>query len=304
MDADVASDCIRELRARTRSPAQEYKASVVLRERNRAALCWLLGPTGPLPGHAHVHLTEKSFFVVGGAVDLLVGGSTDSVAAMAAQLHQQGPGTFGRDPWSAFLAAFNDLIRAKSAVDVATSAGTFFRLVDGLRLGGADGRVGELMARLSYAEADSLLGQLLDTTRMDPLRNPLFPAIVHAVGYWGAGGRPVSIVHDVQHALTAERIAHLQEISGTPRIGRLAGVRLVDSRSDPRVQVADLLAGAARRIASDALNGSGDAELLDLLSEYVDHDSIWGDQRSWARLAPSTARRRLPNWAKFDLGPA
>lgn len=288
VDADVASDCIRELRARTRSPAQEYKASVVLRERNRAALCWLLGPTGPLPGHAHVHLTEKAFFVVGGVVDLLVGGSTDSVEAMAAHLYQQGPGTFGHEPWSAFLAAFNDLMRAKSAADVMTSAGTFFRLVDGLRLGGADGRVGDIMARLSHAEADgdSLLAQLLDTATMDPLRNPLFPAIVHAVGHWGEGGRPVSIIHDVQHALTAERIAHLQEIGATPRTGRLAGVRLVDSRSDPRVQVADLLAGAARRIASDELNGRGDVELLGLLSEYVGHGSIWGDQRSWARLAP------------------
>jgi hypothetical protein len=56
---------------------------------------------------------------------------------------------------------------------------------------------------------------------------------------------------------------------------RLAGVRFVDSRSDARVQVADFLAGVARRIASDALNGRGDPRLTGLLASFVDKDSVW-----------------------------
>ncbi|MFD0662567.1 hypothetical protein [Thermocatellispora tengchongensis] len=42
------------------------------------------------------------------------------------------------------------------------------------------------------------------------------------------------------------------------------------------MQVADLLAGAARKIAEDALHGHGDPELTALLRPYVHPRSIWG----------------------------
>ena len=46
IDVALAAGCIVELRGRTRSPAEEYKASVVLRTQNRSALVWLLGDGG------------------------------------------------------------------------------------------------------------------------------------------------------------------------------------------------------------------------------------------------------------------
>lgn len=305
LDAESATNCITELRNRTRSPATEYKAGVVLREQNRSALTWLLAPSGPIHGHAHVHLTEKSFFVVGRIIDLLVDQTTFSAdpggwpdphgESMAAYLYREGPWAFGRGTWVAFLAAFNDLMRAKIPADVTTFADTFFRLADDLRRAGTGTRVGEIMDLLWQAKADldRLLAQLADNSRMAPRLEPLVPAIVRAVDHWGEGGRPVSIVHDQQHALTAERIAYLKEMVNTsrpgsdrePSPGRLIEVRLVDSRSDPRVQVADLLAGSARRIASDGLNGRRDAELFGLLRPYVDRHSIWGEERTGAMLA-------------------
>nr|WP_042192124.1 DUF3800 domain-containing protein [Kibdelosporangium sp. MJ126-NF4]CEL20504.1 NAD-dependent protein deacetylase of SIR2 family [Kibdelosporangium sp. MJ126-NF4]CTQ97728.1 NAD-dependent protein deacetylase of SIR2 family [Kibdelosporangium sp. MJ126-NF4] len=66
-----AEACIRSLRERIRSPALEYKANHLLREKHRAVLLWLLGPDGPMLGHAMVHLTEKTFFVAGKVVELL-----------------------------------------------------------------------------------------------------------------------------------------------------------------------------------------------------------------------------------------
>jgi hypothetical protein len=66
----------------------------------------------------------------------------------------------------------------------------------------------------------------------------------------------------------------------------MSGLRGADSRTDPRVQVADLLAGLARRIASDELLGRGDPELTTLLRPYVDPASIWQDDRSWSALRP------------------
>jgi hypothetical protein len=56
---------------------------------------------------------------------------------------------------------------------------------------------------------------------------------------------------------------------------RLVDVRQVDSRGDARVQLADFVAGIARRLASDELKGRPDAELLALLSPLIDRESVW-----------------------------
>jgi hypothetical protein len=53
----------------------------------------------------------------------------------------------------------------------------------------------------------------------------------------------------------------------------------VDSRTDPRVQVADLLAGVARKVAADELLGRSDPDLTALLRPYVDPASRWCQQR-------------------------
>jgi hypothetical protein len=135
--------------------------------------------------------------------------------------------------------------------------------------------------------------------RMIPALDPLVPAIVAAVAFWGAGSGPVSVVHDRQTALTDKRIAQLREICARlpaapgryPPTGLLASLRLVDSSSDSRVQVADFLAGVARKIASDELGNRGDAELTALLRPYVDAFSIWGDDRSWSLLCPLPGER-------------
>ncbi|MGN9844461.1 hypothetical protein ACTMTI_40675 [Nonomuraea sp. H19] len=71
MDTVAAEDCIRELRARAPSPVTQYKAIHILREKHRAALRWLLGPSGPVLGHVHVHLTDKTFLVIGKVIGLL-----------------------------------------------------------------------------------------------------------------------------------------------------------------------------------------------------------------------------------------
>lgn len=79
---------------------------------------------------------------------------------------------------------------------------------------------------------------------------------------------PVTLVHDRQNALTPGRIAAI--VQGARRDGiALAGLRLVDSRDDARVQIADFLAGIARKIASDQLAGSGDPFLAARLAPYV-----------------------------------
>jgi hypothetical protein len=260
-DEETAAGCIKELRHRIRSPATVYKANHVLRSKHRPVLLWLLGSEGPLLGNAQVYLVDKAFFLVSRLVELLPG------QVIAKDLYTAGRRTGGTE-WEAFLAAANDLLRARDVPDVIE---TFYEaLVD---------TAAELKASRPYAEA--LRARLLEDPRVIPPLDPLMPAIVRAVEYWGSGGRSVLVAHDRQTTLSSERISEIKQ--QTPA-GSLAGLQLVDSFSHPRVQVADFLVGVARKIASDQLRGHDDAELTTLLRPYLDPQSIWADEPSWTRL--------------------
>lgn len=101
--------------------------------------------------------------------------------------------------------------------------------------------------------------------------DPLFPAILRAVAQWQTLGRgPVSIVHDQQLSLTDGRIRQLKKLAP-----RLRSLTLVDSQYDARVQVADFLAGIARRVAEDELNGRPDREVIELLMPFVVGTTMW-----------------------------
>lgn len=306
LDMESARRFMQDLRDRIRSPATEYKAGHVLREKHRAVLEWLLGPTGPVHGTAHVYLIDKAFYVIGKIVDLLVAGVTNTAGVgpvelreagdMAVTLYREGPRVFGREQWLAFLVSANNLMRVKDRLDVRTSVDSFYRIVAGLRRTGPPGGVDEILALLEGARprAESFRAQLFDDQAMMSMLDPLIPAITQAVIHWGDGGAPVSIFHDQQNMLSPERVVQLKRLLGGPLPGRspdggLVDLALVDSSSDARVQVADILAGAVRKIASDELNDRGDAQLTALLAPYVDSSSVWGDDRSWSLLRPAAA---------------
>jgi hypothetical protein len=130
---------------------------------------------------------------------------------------------------------------------------------------------------IADAVAERRAAQLAAPPPFPPL-DPLPTAIGATVARWSAAG-PVELVHDRQTTLSDARIAALQ--AAYPA---LAGLTLVPSRSDARVQVADFVAGVAYRIAADALAGRGDPELLALLRPYVDPASVWRDPGSGAAL--------------------
>lgn len=271
----AAGDCVAEIRDRIRSPAQEYKANHLLRDKHRNVLVWLLGESGPILGHAHVLLVDKTLFLISRMVELLLGaddgadgradGGADRAGA-ANTLYLGGPRAFGTERWTAFLESFNTVVRVRNRRGDRVSVDSFFqdldyllrfRTADGIRdvldaLSGGRGRIEDYRASLAR---DPEVVSAVD---------PMVPAIVRTVAHWSGAG-PVEVVHDEQLSLTELRIAALKRLCD----GRLAGLRLVDSRDDTRVQVADFLAGVARRIASDELNGNGDPELITLLRPYV-----------------------------------
>jgi hypothetical protein len=288
LSVESAAAAVQEIRDRIRSPAEEYKANHLLREKHRAVLEWLLAPAGPIHGQAHVHLIEKAFLVVDRAVDLLLGpGSTDAVV-----LFRAGRRAFGQERWRAFLTAANQLLRVRNDGEPEAPVEGFFREVDALRRASDRTTVSDVLDRLAAARprADAYRADVGDGPTLVPLLNPLLPAIVSTAAYWSAGGRPVRLVHDRQNMLTPERIAWIEETSRRTGVA-LAGLELVEARRDARVQVADFLAGIARKIASDELNGRGDPPLTALLRPYVDRASVWGDEPSWGELVSADEER-------------
>ncbi|WP_053673400.1 hypothetical protein [Streptomyces sp. NRRL B-1140] len=278
----AAAATVREIRDRIRSPAEEYKANHLLREKHRAVLEWLLAPRGPIHGRARVHLMEKTFFVVDRTLGLLLDDTAE-----AAALFRAGRPAFGEAGWRAFLLAANRLLRVRQDEDPVDA---FYGTVD------------TLLRERPGTDAASVLGRLAATRHravayrdglragppLIPLLNPLLPAIVRTAALWSRDGLPVHLVHDRQNMLTPDRIAWIEGTARRAGTG-LAGLRLVVARDDARVQVADFLAGIARKIASDELNGRGDPALTALLRPYVDPGSVWGDARSGALLADPVA---------------
>jgi hypothetical protein len=310
IDIEEAAGWVQEIRHRIQSPAREYHANHLLREKHRPVLEWFLSPLGPIYGNAHVQLIDKAFFVVSRLIDVLIGEAAGAEGAdgdrdrrargMTIVLYREGQRVFGINRWQSFLESSNSLMRVRNrSIQSESPVDSFFRQVDALRPVRNSSEINDVIEAIQQARsrADEFRAWLLDEPPLIPLLDPLVPAIFRAVVYWSNGGTPIFIVHDEHNSLTNARIEHLMAIFGTPNqapshcspSARLSGLRLVDSRSDARVQLADFLAGVARKISSDELNRQGNSELTELLRPYVDTSSIWGDDRSWSLLRPPSS---------------
>lgn len=275
LPVESAAACLREMRDRIRSPAVEYKANHLQRQKHRPVLVSLLKSSRPILAGCTVYLIDKAYYVLGTLSAVLQEGNAGHGGLnLQDTLYRSGPAVFGPSRWQAFLAAANDLLRARAA---GNSVDSFFAVAETLRRAAPDGPLRTAMGALAEARP---LAEAYRATRTDVQTiDPLFPALVRVVQDRG----PVAIVHDRQTALSDERISWLQA-----QLAGLRSLRLVDSRTDPRVQLADILAGVVRKIAEDELTGKGDPELTSLLWPYVDPRSIWGDPATWPLISRYT----------------
>ena len=281
IDLDEARACVEELRRRIRSPAVEYKANHLLRQKHRAALIWLLGSSGPIHGRARVYLVDKALFLVRSLLDQI--GSRDASRPSSKEalvLHRDAPHLVGPSDWQAFLESSNQLLWARNGDVQRPTPAQYSTLLDRMRQSAAGHPSGELL-EIIWTERAAITAARRGRDVRRPTLDPLLPALARAVESWTTGGHRVSIIHDEQSTITDGLINELKRAWPA-----LISVRLVDSMDDARVQVADFLAGVARRIAEDTLTGAGDAELTTLLQPYVDPQSVWGDSGSWATLEP------------------
>ena len=279
-----AVELIAAVRSGFRCSLEELKSGQFLRGPGAGRA--LEGFLAALSGRAHVHLVDKEYFLVTRIVDLFLAEPSYAAGTRLTQEHRpaalalyRAGRSAGRD-WGVFLAAFVDLVRTKRLRQPDRGlVDRFFRARDVLAREGLGAPAEGVLDELSRARVWAVLTRLTSDDRsIPPPLEPMLPALAETVLFWSGGRRQVLVIHDEQSALTAGRLRRLQQVlanggvpppagadeagadeagtdeAGTdevgaspPRVSPLAGLVTVDSRDDPRVQVADLLAGVARR---------------------------------------------------------
>ncbi|WP_405061736.1 hypothetical protein OG474_08810 [Kribbella sp. NBC_01505] len=229
-----AAELMTGLGSRTTS---EYKSNRLLRLEQRPTLQRFLTV---LAGRAHVHVIDKRTYVATRVLELFTGEPSYGDGTRLGR-------SFGASvdvlrPRTDFLDSFLVLCRTKR-----------LRLLDHDVIDRFFGLLPDELRWLSRSRVEETLLRLIeDDPAIPPPLEPLVPALAETALFWSAGQRSVSVVHDEQSALSRRRVARLAGYLASavvPAPPPLAGLRQVDSRQDPRVQVADLLAGVARRAA-------------------------------------------------------
>lgn len=266
---DAAADLMEEVRGRTRSQSVELKSKTLLQPRHLATANWLLAHPS-LEGSVSVHLTHKKYFTVSKLFDSTAEElanelgddiyETGVALAGANLLFYLGPQSYGAE-WERLLLEFQYFMRAKDASQAQQHLSHLMAIMVGLlsdRSAPVRVVLGSVFAGFSHLAALSKL-QLGEGVE-ERLRStdPLISAVGATVHFWGSiAGRPVVLIHDDAKGLTPVKIqrakrflAHPEQIAPSRRglASQLADVRLVDSKDDPRVQVADLVAGIGRAV--------------------------------------------------------
>jgi hypothetical protein len=242
-----ATEMVAVLRSRLRRRS-EYKSSQLLRPGQRPALEWFLTS---LHGHAHVHVIDKPGYLAARVLELFTEEPSYGAGTSLGRDHSDAVLTLRRH--TGFLTAFADLTRTKRVRLIDHDAiDRFFAAMP------ADLPA---LREVTRARVEDVMVRLIDEDRtFPPPLEPLVPALAETLLFWSAGERSVAVVHDEQSALTRGRVARLGTfLAGavSPAPPPLRSFRQVDSRNDPRVQVADLLAGIARRRAAGLASNAG-----------------------------------------------
>lgn len=240
-----------EVVAVLRSPLHrrsEYKSGQFLRPGPRPAVGWFLTC---VRGRAHVHAIDKTGYVAARVLELFTEEPSYGAGTSLGRDHCDAVRALRRH--TGFLAAFVDLTRTKRVRQIGHDAiDRFFAAMPaGL----------PALREVTRARVEEVMARLIDEDpAFPPPLEPLLPALAETLLFWSAGNRSVAVVHDEQSALTRGRVARLGTfLAGavSPAPPPLRSFLQVDSRADPRVQVADLLAGIARRLGPAALPDGG-----------------------------------------------
>lgn len=254
-----AERLLADVRRRLGGTEGELKASRLNRSWGRPVADWLLAADGPLAGSVLVHVTDTRLFGLARLAQVTSGlhpegwwpATEDAAAwAWAVELSER-VASLGPERERALLDAGRDLLWIRRHRRMEAPLETW--LAAARDVAGDRG-----LAALSTRAAEAAVRGHVADPPLCPLNEPLLPAVWSAMQHWSAGA-DLAIVHDEQSVLTPRRVRAMAEQLTRRHPGRrLLGLRRVDSRDDPRVQLADLVAGAVRRTLEDRLAGAED----------------------------------------------
>ncbi|MFB8145358.1 hypothetical protein ACFC1W_01290 [Microbacterium sp. NPDC056003] len=275
LSPDEAAALMDETRARTRSQTTELKSKTILQPQHQVTAEWLLSHPS-VEGNASVHLTHKKYFVVSKLYDSTAEEAAHALGydiyetgvalAGANLLFFLGPRSYGA-AWDTLLMTFQHFMRAKDANEAQELLARLIQEMVRL-LSDEDAVVRDVLGTVfaGFSHLGSLSRLQLGDGLEERLRtmDPLISAVGAAVHFWSSvSGKPVELVHDAAKELTPVKIEWAKQSLARPEdiapsrqglASELTGVRLVDSITDPRVQVADLLAGIGRTVGESIAN--------------------------------------------------
>lgn len=291
---DEAIAVMAELRERTGSRATELKADAVV---SRAHVVeWLLSDAGPLWGRAEIVLVDKQYFLVAKVVDLLIEELAHSTGEnlyagnrarrMAWTLFREGKRDLGEDLWTEMLQVFNSLMRMKQRKGAKATVDEFFDVVERAHQRSHRRAVSDLLARVAAtrSHAEEFQRFVTENPEVSPSLDPLVAAITVTARTWAERSRrELELIHDEQAMLTASRIE--ETVSTLRRPSRefllltppvqIRDIVLADSRSDERIQVADVVAGVGRWAGLESLEGNYAPARV--AKPFVSGESLWAD---------------------------
>lgn len=307
LDSVAASQFIDDLRETVRYQGPELKSTKLLQDvRRRSALLSMFSPGGPLSGRAKFLVIDKWYMAAAKVIDLVIEEdayangidiySTGAAYRMAQTLMQEGPRAFGESRWQQLLGAFVSFVRRKQRVGLKTTEAELLQVIDDLRLRNSRRNVTAIMQSLWQGRH-----HLADYGPDGPIASmgtlePIVPAIVSTAKAWHQVHHvPIEIVHDRYAALTPLAVKDILAVSTArwPNMGippPITSLQQLDSNTDARVQVADLVAGVGAWAARSALDRTLSDQDAELIRPYLLADSMWADVPSWIQLYGRTLR--------------
>jgi hypothetical protein len=197
-------------------------------------------------------------------------------------LHNRAPASVGRENWDALLKAYNEVIRSHlRAGSTAPTTQEFFSLLGLARIASSDSEVTMVLELIwqgrenvsryqgerpgNFREMDPMVTTLAAVSRSWRIRLGDVPFEFLADDYWGLDPETRQlIIEGVRAPLDVGRVQ-------LPAVD-LRGIRLANSKSDVRIQVADLVAGIGREIARLANQGIFDNPLQIEATDLLDFD--------------------------------
>jgi hypothetical protein len=301
LSLNEAGELMAALRAATGFAGKELKSSTLLKPKYLAAALGVFGRGGVLDGRAKLFLVDKWYMAVCKIVDLVIEEHaysngirlhvTGDARRIALGLFQEGPRAFRIGDWNRLLREFVSFVRTTHRKGTKTTLEELLGTIDDLRLRAHRNSVSMAMKMLweGRAQLEKFSSGPPDRDHLRTL-DPIFPAVFETARAWhDATGMSIHLVHDRQAVLTVETRAVLQRSGAHPHREfpfpvPLRDIELVDSRDDPRVQVADIVAGLGNLVGTAAIEGVLDDPLADVVRPMIIATSLWGDAASWIRL--------------------